>query len=107
MQWFTFLDIMEHNVNILNPNKGLIPSLLNVFTMFELLLFDDIDNLGAIGIKYINCKKETILYLGTSTLEEMITKFVINAIFHHVGLSWIICSKKEMLYEMDESDHPG
>ena len=41
MQWFTFLTIMEHTANILNPNKGLINSLLKVFDMFQLRLFYD------------------------------------------------------------------
>ena len=36
----------------------------------------------------------------------MITKFVLNVIFHDVGMSWIICSNKEMKYEIDESNHP-
>ena len=53
----------------------------------------------------INCEKETGLYLVTSTLEEMITKFVLNEILHHVGMSWIICSNDEMEYEMDKSNH--
>ena len=35
----------------------------------------------------------------------MITQFVLNAILHHVGMSWIISSNKEMKYEMDESNH--
>ena len=35
-QWFPVITIMEYTVNILNPNKGLIPSLLKVFAMFEL-----------------------------------------------------------------------
>ena len=90
IQWFTFLTIMEHTANILNPNKGLIPSLLKLFAMFELRLIDDRDKVEAIAIRCINCKKETGLYLGTSTLEEMITKFVLNAILHHLGMSWMI-----------------
>ena len=36
----------------------------------------------------------------------MITKFVLNKILHHVGISWIICSNDEMLYEMEENNHP-
>ena len=36
----------------------------------------------------------------------MITKFVLNAILHHVGMSWIICSNNEMLYETEEKNHP-
>ena len=35
----------------------------------------------------------------------MITKFVLNAILHHVGMSWIISSNEEMKYEIDESNH--
>ena len=29
----------------------------------------------------------------------MITPFVINSMFHHVGMSWMISSKKEMDYD--------
>ena len=103
---FPFLIIMEHTANILKPNKGLIPSLLKVFSMFDLRLIDDIDKVEAIAIRCINCKKETGLYVGASKLEEMITKFVLNAILHYVGTSWIIFSNEEILYEMDESNHP-
>ena len=35
----------------------------------------------------------------------MITKFVLNAILHHVGMSWIISSNEEMKYEKDENNH--
>ena len=34
IQWFPFLTTIEHTANIINPNKGLIPSLLKVFAMF-------------------------------------------------------------------------
>ena len=40
IQWFPFLAIIEHTVNTLKPNKGLIPSLLNFFVVFQLCLFD-------------------------------------------------------------------
>ena len=83
---------MEHIANILNPNKGIIRSLLKVFEMFELRLIDNRDIVEAIDIRCINCKKETGLYLGTSTLEVMINKFVLNAILNHVGMLWIILS---------------
>ena len=53
-----------------------------------------------------SCKNETGLYLRNSTLEEMITNFLLNAILHHVGMSWIICSNKKMKYEIDKSKHP-
>ena len=35
----------------------------------------------------------------------MITKFVLNSILHHVGMSWIISPKNEMKYEIDENNH--
>ena len=85
---------MEHTKNIIKPNKGLIPSLLKVFSMFELCLIDDIYKVEAIDISCINCKISTGLYLGNSTLEEMITKCVLNAILHHVDMSWVICSNE-------------
>ena len=39
--WFPFLTIIEHTANILNPSKGIIPSLLKLFDEFQLLLFGD------------------------------------------------------------------
>ena len=46
--------------------------------MFELRLIDYRDKVDSIDIRCINCKKETGLYLGTSSLEEIITKFVLK-----------------------------
>ena len=57
MQWFPFLNIMEHTENILKPNKGLIPSLLKVFAIFQLRLIDDKDDMEAIAIRCIKGKK--------------------------------------------------
>ena len=74
--------------------------------MFELYLIDDRDKLDSISIRCTNCKKETVLYLTTFTLEEMITKFVLNTILHHVGMSWIICSNEKTKYQMDKINHP-
>ena len=42
-----------------------------------------------------------------NSFDEMITKFVLNAILRHVGMSWIISSNKEMKYEMDKNNHQG
>ena len=36
----------------------------------------------------------------------MIYKFVLKEILHHVGISWIICSNREMKYKIDEINHP-
>ena len=53
-------------------------------------------------LKCINCKKETGLNSETTfawVYDEVITKFVLNAMLHHVGMSWTISSKKEMDYD--------
>ena len=57
-------------------------------------------------VSCIICKEETGLYLRKSTLEETITKFLLDAILHHVGMSLIICSNKEIKYEIEEINDP-
>ena len=37
--------------------------------------------------------------------DEIVTKFVLNAMLHHVVMSWIISSNREMEYEMNKTDH--
>ena len=78
--------------------------------MFQLNLFyDKHDEEGnvtdVISIRCSNCNKDTGLYLKNKPIEEMITKFVLNEILHHGGISWIICSNNEMLYEIEESNN--
>ena len=36
----------------------------------------------------------------------MITNFLLMAILHCVGMSWIICSNEEIKFEIYESNHP-
>ena len=60
------------------------------------------------SLKCINCKIETGLDSETSfswVFDEVITKFVLNAILHNVGMTWIIRSNKEMNNEMDKNNH--
>ena len=73
--------------------------------MFELRLNCDEENLDIISIRFINCKRETGLYLKNTTFDKMITEFVLNAIQHHVGMLWIIYYNKEIKSEIDESNH--
>ena len=78
---------MKHTANIIKSKQGIITSLLSIFSMFELRFIDHRDKLEVISTRCINCKKVTDLYLRNSTFEEMITKFGISAILHHVGMS--------------------
>ena len=65
--------------------------------------------LDSVSLKCINCKRETCLNQESSftwVYGEIITKFVINEMLHHVGMSWIISSNQEMEYEMNtKSNH--
>ena len=75
--------------------------------MFELYLSYKEGKLNVISIRCINCKRETGLDLKINSLvsDEIITKFVLNEILHHVGMSWIISSNREIKYEMEENNH--
>ena len=57
----------------------------------------------------IHCKKETGLNSETNftwVYDKIISKFVLKAMLHHVGMSWIIISNQEMEYEMTtKSNH--
>ena len=48
--------------------------------MFDLHLNYKEGKLNVISIRCINCKKETGLFLKYAKFDEMITKFVLNAI---------------------------
>ena len=58
----------------------------------------------AISFKCSNFYKSTSLYLKDQTVQYMITKFVLNKVLNHVGLSWIISSNKKMKYENEENN---
>ena len=58
--------------------------------------------LEKVCLKCVNCKKETGLNVETGFKEfydEVITQFMLNAMLHHVVMSWIISTKKEMYYD--------
>ena len=71
--------------------------------MFEIRLSYGEKYLDTLSLKCINCKRETGLDSKTNftwVYDEIITKFVLNAMLYHVGMSWIIRSNKEMEYEI-------
>ena len=48
----------------------------------------------------MNCKRETYIQHKSDKefYDKMITPFMMNSILHHVGMSWMITSKKGMDY---------
>ena len=109
IQWFTLPSIIEDTANQMQEDKGIISSLLNMFSMIKIGLSFGDKHLEYFSIKCINCKRETGSYSKTSftwVYDEIVTKFVLNTMLHHVDTSWIIKSNREMEYEMNtESNH--
>ena len=92
---------MEYTGNITQDDTHLTSSLLKMFSMFEIRLSCGDDNFYIVSLKCIHCKKETGLNADTGFnrfYDEVITQLLLNAMLHHVGMSWIIISKKEMNY---------
>ena len=93
---------MEYTENDMQDDTHLTSSLLKMFSLFEIRLSCGDINLDTVSLKCINCKKETGLKSKTGFKDfyyEVITQFVLNAMLHHVVMSWIISSKKEMDYD--------
>ena len=51
-----------------------------------------------------NCGKETFLYMNNmnTNYKDIITKFVLNTMLHHVGMSWIIETNKKIEDDIDK-----
>ena len=96
IEWFPFLTIMSNTANIMENNNGLISSLLKVFYMFELRLSYKEGILDFVYLRCINCKQETGLDLKINLFlfDKITTKFVLNEILHHLGMSRLISSNK-------------
>ena len=99
---------MEHTQNIMQDDTHIISSLLRMFVMFEIRLSYGEKDLDTLCLKCINCKKETVLNPETNFTwvhDKIITKFVLNEMLNHVGMSWIIISNQEMEYEMNTKNN--
>ena len=59
-----------------------------------------------IFIKISNWDRINGLLLKVKTVKEMSTIFVLNKKWHHVVLSRIISSSKQMKYDIKENNHP-
>ena len=67
--------------------------------------YNEEDNVvETIYIKCSNCRRSTGLYLKDKTFQEIITQFVLNKVLYNVGLYWIISSKKQVEYDMEEKN---
>ena len=74
----------------MKEDTGPVSSLLKMFYMFDIRLSFEDEDLDALSIKCINGKIETGLNSTTNSTwvyDEIVTKFVLNAMLHHVGTS--------------------
>ena len=99
---------MEHTGNIIQDYTHLISSLLRMFSIFEIRLSCGEKDLDTLSLKCISCKRETGLDPETNFTwvhDKITTKFVLNAMLHHVVMSWIISYNQEMEYEMNTKNN--
>ena len=88
-EWIMITSLMQDDTHLTS-------SLLKMFSMFEICLICGDDDLDKVCLKCVNCKKDTGLNAETGFKEiydEVITQFLLNAMLHHVSMSWIISSK--------------
>ena len=58
----------------------------------------DQNKLGSIAIRCINCGKQASLSMKimNNNYKDIITLFLLNAVLHHVGVTWIIKTNKHL-----------
>ena len=56
-----------------------------------------------VAIRCSNCGKETMIYMDISNTnyQGIITTFVLNTVFHHVSMIWIIENHEYLKYDMN------
>ena len=80
---------MEYTGNIMQDDTHLTSLLLKMLVVFEIRLSCGDNDLDIVYLKCINCKKEIGLNSETRftwVYDEVITKFLLNATLHHVGI---------------------
>ena len=108
IQWFPFMTIMENTAYKIETQIRLLPFLLKVFAMFNMSLWYDNKNLEKnvvdnICIRCINCGETIGSSVKNTNYKDMVTKFVLNSVLHHVGLSWIIETNQQLEYYIYET----
>ena len=97
---------MEHTKDKIWTQITLLHLLFKVFAMFNMRLWYDKENCEEnvvvnIAIRCRNCGKNGLSMKNKNTnYKDMITKFVLNTVLHHVGMSWIIENKQQLEYDI-------
>ena len=109
INWFTFLNIMDYTANKIYNEIKLLPSLLEKTSMSQMCFCynkepDDKNDVKIVAIWCSNCGRETGLSMKNinTNYKDITTSFVLNAVLHHVVMSWIIETHKQLKYDMDK-----
>ena len=94
---------MEHTSDNINTHIKLLPLLLKLSVMFKMHLCCDNENIEEnvidnMSIRCSNCGETTGLYVLKKKYKDIVTKFFLNKMLHHVGLSCIIKINKHLEY---------
>ena len=103
MKWFPFQCFMLHVEYSIDFPEEHLKSLLKLLSMFKIrIIYDETINNKyvpeAVVIMCINCGKSVGCSLYNKKIENFITHFVTNIVFHNIGLFWIIQSNKNLSF---------
>ena len=103
------MKIMEYTAEKIENEITILPSLLKMFSMFQMSFWydnepDDKNDMKIIAIRCINCGKERGLSMNNinTNYKDIITSFLLNTLLHHVGMSWIIETHEKLKYDTDK-----
>ena len=102
---------MEYTSDNMYNETTLLLSLLNMFSTFQIRFWynkghDEQNKVEHIAIRCINCGKETGLSMDNinTKYKDIITSCVLIIVLHHVSMSCIIKTNKQLEYGMDKNN---
>ena len=91
------MNITEYTKYRIDNDITLLPSLLKIFSMFQMRFCydkepDNQNDVNIIALRCNDCGKETGLYMNNmnTKYKYIITPFFLNTLLHHVDMSWIV-----------------
>ena len=90
------MNIIEYTSENIDTEITLLSLLLRMFSMFQMCFWYNKENVELfvenLAIRYINCGKPTGISMNNmnTNYNDIITKFLLNTMLHHFGMSWII-----------------
>ena len=102
-----FQDILTFMGTNVNPKSDILlfQSMLKVFYLFKIKFQFYDDELSEVWI-YCTCcnKNSTVIFLtpNSNLQRKILLVFIKSAVFHHVGISWMIVTKDKYNFAVDD-----